>query len=111
MENSSAWMEVIDTSDMEKLEGEAAESLVYTSEFSSGATARMRLDRQGSVAAMIEDPYQQYSGRNPYTLHATVEEFETDIETRDLSKYTSPGEKEDLDELMNEVWQEAVSYR
>lgn len=110
MESSSAWMENIDISDMEKLEGKDAESLVYVSNFSNGAEARMRLDRQGSVVALIRDPFHEYTGET-LTFNSTIERMDYDLETENLDKYTTGGKLDDLDELMNQIWHETVSYR
>jgi len=111
MENSSAWMENIDISDMEKLEGEDAESLVYVKNFPNGATGRIRLDRQGSIVALIKDPFYEYAEKEPLNFRSNIEDMDYELETENLTSYTRPGNQEELDELMNYIWHETVSYR
>lgn len=111
MGNSSAWMENIDISDMEKLEGKDAESLIYVRNFPNGATGKIRLDQQGSVVALIKDPFHEYAEEEPLNFRSNIDDIDYELETEDLAKYTDPGNKYEIDELMNHIWHETVSYR
>lgn len=110
MENSSAWIEKLDVTDVENLEGEDAESLIYEAKFPNGTEARMRLDRQGSVVARISDPFHEYKGET-LNFRSNIDSIDYELDTSNLARYTSSEEREEIDELMNRIWQQTVSYR